>query len=487
MVVPMNILIFDVGTSHMKGSLMDETGKVLCRRDVKYQPVFLSGGYVEQRPEDWANALVSICADISPDWTVDAIALTAQRSSVIPVDGAGIPLRPAIMWQDTRNSELCKSLKQHDKELTMLCGSPVNTVFSGGKMAWLRNNEPGLYAKAAKLIVVPDYLIWLMTGRYCTDTTYGSRSLLMDLKTKQWSPELLELFHIGREKLCELTQPGEVVGSVTVSFSKKTGITAGIPVISSGGDQQCGSLGQGVIARGNAAVTLGTGAYLTAVCPDVPENLSGGLVCGVSAMPDQYILESNVLTCCGALDWFLSRYPQMDYTALTQALAQSTPGANGVRCLPYFQGRSAPDWNSDARGCFWGISLSTTTEDLLRALMEGICFELDSHLSRMADYTAIQTISANGGLTRCTAFDQLQADVYGLEVVTGEHTEATTDGAWMNAVVALGVYENQERAWIGLRSEHMRRYQPNPALHRKYDTYKKQMTQMYLVMNQSET
>lgn len=180
---------------------------------------------------------------------IDAISITSQRSSVIPVDENIRPLSNAIMWQDKRTNYICESMENLNDKVFSLCGSRVNPVFSGSKMMWIREERPEIYAKTYKFMVIPDYLIYLMTGRICTDYTYGSRSLLMNIRTHEWDDELLEIFHVEKEKLCELVEPGSVCGHITKAFAEITGCQEGIPVITAGGDQQCGAIGQGVVKR----------------------------------------------------------------------------------------------------------------------------------------------------------------------------------------------------------------------------------------------
>ena len=444
----MNILVLDVGTSSMRGTLLDECARTRFAAQVRYHPDFLENGWAEQDPADWESAMIRLCREAAEQEQVDAVAITSQRSSVIPVDRAGRPLRPAIMWQDTRNRALCEQLKSENDWVFRRCGSRINTVYSGGKMAWFRRNEPDLHAKTWKLLVIPDYLIHRMTGEYRTDHTYASRSLLMDLEHRRWDGQLLELFGIPEEKLCDLVEPGSIIGSVTGEFGRLTGLRSGTPVVTCGGDQQCGAMGQGVFAPGSAAVNTGTGAYLLSVVERIPADLKQDVVCNAAAVPGAYILESSVLTCCSALDWLTDTvYGGFDYAELDGELAKSPPGAGGVVCLPYFQGRGAPDWNSGARGAFYGVSLGTGRADLLRALLEGVCCEISGHIGRMEAYLPIDSVTAAGGMTRSAALNQMQADIYEKPVRLCDETEATTRGAWMNAAAALGVCGSLSETW----------------------------------------
>lgn len=168
-------------------------------------------------------------------------------------------MRDAIMWLDKRNAEICGELAPMESEIFRVTGARLNTVFSGAKMTWLRRNEPELYRKSYKLMTIADYLAFLLTGQFKTDHTYGSRSLLMDIRTRQWDSEMLDLFQVEKEKLCQLIQPGSVMGCTTRTIREITGIPAGIPLISAGGDQQRAALGPGPAPPSPRGSTPATG------------------------------------------------------------------------------------------------------------------------------------------------------------------------------------------------------------------------------------
>ena len=339
----MNILVIDVGTSSMRGILFTQDGETLTQRQQLYQVTYGEKGWVWQDASDWENALYGIIREITAEteekgWRVDAIAITSQRSSVIPVDREFKPLCPAIMWQDKRTGDICDSLRDKNDKVFSLCGSRVNPVFSASKMTWIRRELPEVYSKTRTFMVIPDYLIFCMTGEVCTDYTYGSRSLLMNIRKRQWDPELLELFEVDEEKLCRLIEPGSICGYTSGTFRERTGCPEGVPVITAGGDQQCGAIGQGVVKEGILSVTAGTGGFLVAALNEVPSNLEQDVICNVSSVKGQYILESSVLTCCSAFDWFKREFYGNCYKALKE---------DGIMVNQH----ESPFYEEDARAC----------------------------------------------------------------------------------------------------------------------------------------
>lgn len=174
--------------------------------------------------------------------------------------------------QKRRNAGICKRLEAQNDFIFEKSGARINTVFSGSRMAWILENCPEVCEKLYKFVNIPEYIMHHMTGEYKTDVTYASRSHLMNLRTRKWDSEMLQLFGICVEQLCEIEEPGSVCGTVTVDFANKTGIPKGIPVITSGGDQQCAAIGQGAYKEGTLSLVAGTGGFLVTALDEVPKN-----------------------------------------------------------------------------------------------------------------------------------------------------------------------------------------------------------------------
>ena len=482
----MNILVLDIGTSSMRGILFSEKGAELASKQYIYRPDYLENGWVEQEPSVWEQAMYEILRTISCETAekgirIDGISITALRSSIFPVDDNIRPLCKAIMWQDKRTLEICENLEAENNKIFPLSGSRVNPVFSASKMTWIRKERPDIYAKTYKFVLAADYLIYLLTGNLCTDYTYGSRSHLMNIRTCQWDDELLKLFEVEKEKLCPLVEPGSICGYMTEQAAKRTGCMVGIPIITAGGDQQCGAVGQGIIKEGTLSVTAGTGGFLVTAVNEVPKNLQPHVLCNHSSLKNQYILESSVLTCSSAFDWFCRNfYENATYDEINQVLEHTEPGANGVLCVPYFQGRSTPDWNGKAKAGFVNLTLHSEKADMLRALLEGICYEIANGIDILKNYVKIEQIFINGGLTNSKTFNEIQADVYGKNLLRRGKADATARGALMIALHACEVYRTIEEAFenIGNNGE-IREYHPNMQKWEFYQQNKAKMNLLY--------
>lgn len=446
----MNILVIDAGTSSMRGILFDHKGLILAKRQIKYQVSFLEKGYVTQNPLDWKRAILQIIKEIVEEkrGEIGAISITAQRSSVLAFDKSMNPLYDAIMWQDKRVNEICEKLESYNDRIFTLTGSRVNPVFLGCKIKWFKEKKRYIYDKTYKFLTVADYLIYILTGNICTDYTYGSRSLLMNIHTKQWDKELLEIFGISQEKLCPLVEPGRICGEINETVARITNCPAKVPVITAGGDQQCGAVGQGVYKKENLAITMGTGGYLLSAIEQIPKDIKQDVIINCSSVYNQYILESNILTCCSAFDWFCNNfYENYDLHKIDQEVEASCVGANGCLVLPYFQGRSNIDWNNNAKAFFANVTLNTKRCDMLRALLESICYEIKNGIDIIEKYTKIEKIFVNGGLTNSEPFNKIQCNVYGKKIYINGDSDATSRGALVIATVTLKLYESIEEAY----------------------------------------
>lgn len=484
----MNVFVIDIGTSSMRGILFDPQGKRIAEKQVLYQPDKYPDGRIEQKPEDWTGSLEAIAAAVAKEAgekgaSVDAMAVTAQRSAILPVDSRGTPLMNTIMWQDRRNKDICAELGPYNELIFRKSGAKINTVFSGSRMAWILRNCPELRGKIHKLVNIPEYVMHHMTGEYRTDVTYGSRSHLMNLRSRRWDAELLELFGVAEEFLCEIQEPGSVCGHVTAEFAVATGLPEGIPVISAGGDQQCAAVGQGAFRQGNLSLVAGTGGFLVAALDEVPEDLSPSLICNCSSVPGKYIVEANVLTCCSAFDWYCRSFydwERPDYERINRDLKELDGRVSSALVLPYFQGRSTPQWNPEAKAYFGEITLATGRTELLKGLLEGIALEIQNNIRLFGNYAEIRQAYISGGLTRSPAINQLQADVYGIPLYRMEDSEATSLGALMVALVGLGQYADLEGAFRVVRAgERMSCYQPRGELHEQYANKRAVMNRIY--------
>ena len=452
-------MTIDIGSTSMRAILHDPKGAVIhkCRRSTV--PDYKSGGTrVELNAQALVGNLLSLVKE-SSDYCREntlspvAISVTSQRSSVVPVNGQGEPLTTFIMWHDKRTVPLCRELEQYEDPVYGLTGLRISPVLSAVKMTWLRREEPEVYSRTAKLLGIHDLALHTLCGRFITDHSLASNTNLLNLKTRQWDQELLEIFSVDKAHLCDLVPPGSICGKTTLDVQQKTGITQGTPVITAGGDQQCAALGLGVIAEGKLKCTTGTGSYLIAHVDAPVIDEKKRFLCKIGSIPGSYNLEAGMLTTGTVYRWFLEQFyggqaGGAEIEAANREVLASPPGANGILMLPYFEGSGAPYWNPNDTGMFHGLKLSTTRADMARSVLEGIVMGMAENVSLFRQKLGkVSQICVSGGMTQFDAYNQLQADVYGSEVALYANRESTSLGAWISAAVTCGMYSSYDEAF----------------------------------------
>lgn len=477
----------------MRGVLFNESSDILFQTEPEYQPQHLGGGIVEQNPLEWVAALTEVCRDSAQflEWsheTIDAIAYTSMRSSVIPVDEDGKPLRSAIMWEDTRNAPYLRDLAGSADRIYELSGSAPNTVFSGTKMRWIMDHEPDVYKRTYKFCTVGDYLGYAMTGEFKTDYTYGSRSLLMNIGTFDWDDELLGLIGVEKEKLCEIVPPGTITGFTTAAFSKSCGIPEGIPVISAGGDQQCSALGAGVLEKNSTEISVGPGGYIFTSIEKKPETAKDGIMCSAHALPGRYVLECSMINSDDIYRWANQLLFGKDnvrpksFIRIDGAVDETPVGSHGCIAIPYLSGRGTPDWNMHAMGGFLGVTPATTKGDMSRSVLEAIACEMTNVLEVLARHAELPSeIFLGGHLVHSKAFCQMLTDASGIVMKRNITPIAQTPfGAFIVSSVALGIYATYEDAFFrGKQHLRYKTFEPIEENHKIYAGLRAKINDLY--------
>ncbi len=471
------IITIDIGTTSMRAILFDGSGINRMQSQRENPPVYHPDGRVEQDARSWEGILAGVLADSAAAAArlgigIAAISLTAQRSSVIPVDREGTPLHPAIMWQDTRTQEKCAAMRDDSPEVFRRTGLKISPVFSAIKMKWFKEELPDLYSRTWKMAGIQDFVLFLLTGRFVTDRCLASRTNLFNLHSLEWDPELIRLFGIDAEKLCDLVDQGSACGFLSGPIARAAGLRPGLPVVSAGGDQQCAALGLGLLSADRIVANTGTGSYIIGHSDHPVLDERQRIFCNVSALPGAYILEAATLTSGTVYKWFSENFygtpavppvPGMTadiprdrepnragsgFASVNSDAESSVPGARGVILIPHFKGAGAPHWNPDSRGVFYNLSLSTTRGDMARAVLEGIVSEMAENIDLLESLAGrIGMVRVSGGLTRFGLFNQIQADMYGRLVVRPAETEATALGAWISAAACVGLYPDHAEAY----------------------------------------
>jgi sugar (pentulose or hexulose) kinase len=450
------VISVDVGSTSMRSVLYDAAGRAHHTEQRASAPAYGPGGRVEQDANTWREgltALLSASAAAAAAQRIEpaCIAVTAQRSSVLPVDAAGTPLHPALMWQDTRGAGLAREYAEHVPQVYQRTGLRISPVFSAIKMAWLRRERPAVWRATHKLLGVQDWVLWLLTGRFVTDQSLASRTNLLNLEARVWDDEMLALFEVPRSMLCELVPPGATVGGLGRALAEATSLREGLPVVSAGGDQQCAALGLGLLSATHAVANAGTGGYLIGHAAQPLHDPQMRISCNVSAVPGAFIVEAALLAAGSVHAWFGKLVPGDDARALEAEAAQVPPGCEGLVMLPHFEGAGSPHWDPQARGAFVHVDLHTTRGAMARAILEAVAIGFKDGLDVIESLCGpVGEVHVSGGMTRSALFNRIQCDVLERPLVRFAGNEATAQGAWIAGCVATGLARDHAQAYARL-------------------------------------
>jgi glycerol kinase len=494
-----HIIIIDVGTQSLRSILYNKKGEILTIAQEGYSPIF-NGIEVEQDPRTWKVTLQSTLTKVSHfakenNLTVEAIAVTSQRASIIPVNKHGKYLYNAITWQDRRSYNQANAVKDRMsmQDIYLRTGLRLDSYFSAPKMMWLKENMREVYNDAYKIIGVQDYIIHLLTNRFVTDYSQAARTLLMNIKTFEWDDELIDAFNLDRSVLPEIVAPGSVVGTLSNQIVEKTGLNKDIKVIIAGGDQQCAAIGLNVLRPGTLEANTGTGSFIIGYAdePLFDENMR--VVCSASAIPGKWIIEAGLLTSGNIYSWFKNEfykdiaYDGDIYEVINREVNASGPGANGIILMPHFKGSVAPYWNPLSKGMFFNVSLENKRGDFARAILEGISYEMAENISLIENLVEyVDIINIAGGLTRFDTFNQIQADVFNKAVSVYDSSEATALGALISTLVTLGNYSDYIAAFDDIvNQDHKKTYHAIPTNVSKYIHLNRTKKHLYHALNDS--
>ncbi|MGW1680613.1 FGGY family carbohydrate kinase [Saccharopolyspora sp. NPDC002376] len=417
------VLAIDQGTSGTKAMVVDGGGRVLSVVELPVHPRYLSGGGVEQDPQELLDSVLAsgrrAVAEVGV--RVDCVTLANQGETVLAWDPAtGRPLTQAIVWQDRRSAEICAKRSDSAEAIGQRTGLVLDPYFSAPKMRWIREQ-----LTTDGVVTTSDtWLIHQLTGEFVTDASTASRSLLTDLDSVSWDPELLAAFDLTGEALPRIAANDEMVGETTLFGGT-------VPVGGLVVDQQAALLAQRCLSPGEAKCTFGTGAFLLANMGPTPVRSSAGLAASVAWRvrgETSYCFDGQVATAASAVRW-------LQDLGLIQGAADldrvAVADSDGVLCVPALAGLSAPWWAPEAKASFSGMTLSTEVGHLIKSVLDGIA----AQVAELADCAAqdvgepLRRLRVDGGLTRSQVLMQAVADLLQVQVDVFPSAHATALGA----------------------------------------------------------
>ena len=453
------LLAHDLGTSGDKATLFSVEGELIGSRTVPYQTYYDAPRQAEQDAESWWNAVCGSTKALLAAYGVSgedvaAVSFSGQMMGCLPVDESGAPLRRAIIWADTR-AEKETALLGDQIELRRFYqynGHRNAPSYGIQKAMWVKANEPEIYERTFRFLNAKDYVVHQLTGEFCTDHSDANSMTAYDQEHRCWAEEIVEASGISMEKLPEIRESTDCIGCVTPEAAAATGLSTRTKVIMGAGDGVAANVGAGCTMPGSAYCCLGTSAWVASTSEEPVLDEDMRIVCWAHAVPGLYSPNGTMQYAGGSYRWLQETICLQEaqeaktqgisvYDVMNRKIESCAPGADGVLFLPYLMGERAPRWNPDAKGVFFGITQSTSREQIIRSVMEGIIMNLGICFDILQKEVPIQEITLIGGPARSGQWQRCIADVFDTKVRVPELLEESGSmGAAIIAGVGAGIY-----------------------------------------------
>jgi len=420
----------------------------------------------EQSPADWwRGTCVSIQAALKKagltGGDIRGVGLTGQMHGLVMMDKSDQVLRPAILWNDQRTGPQCAEITDMVGglgKLLELTGNAVLPGFTAPKIVWVRENEPEVYERTAHILLPKDYVRYCLTGEYVTEVSDASGTALLDVANRRWSDPMLRALDIPKEWLPHCIESPEVSGRISAAAAQATGLRVGTPVAGGGGDQAAQAVGSGIVGPGIISVTSGTSGVVFAHSDKYAFEEQGRLHAFCHAVPGKWHFMGVMLSAGGSFRWLRDSLGDLErttalltgddpYDLLTREAVRAPVGCEGLLFLPYLTGERTPYPDPQARGAFIGLTVRHTKSHMVRSVLEGVSFGLRDSLELIKGLgVPIEQVRASGGGARSSLWRQIQADVFGTELVLVNVTEGAAYGAALLAGVGAGVFASVDEA-----------------------------------------
>lgn len=448
----MYFLGIDTSTTSSKALLMDEQGAVVATALSPHSLQSPHPLWSEQNPQEWWTAVAASIRQVLSvsgirGEEVAAVGLTGQMHGLVILDEHGEVLRPAILWNDQRTQAQCDEIHRRigREEFIRRTGNLALTGFTAPKLLWVAQNEPQVYARIRHVLLPKDYVRYRLTGDYAMDKADGAGTVLFDIRTRNWSAEVLQALQIDPAWMPPTYEGPEFTGTVSPQAAAATGLKAGTPVAAGGGDQAAGAVGTGAVEPGIVSLTVGTSGVIFAATPSPLIEPEGRLHAFCHAVPGMWHFMGVMLSAAGSLQWHRDTLaPGTSFDDLLSEAASVPAGSEGLQFLPYLSGERTPHPDPLARGAWIGLTLRHGRGHLTRALLEGVSFGLkDSFtLLQQAGLGQVRQVRASGGGTKGALWRQILASVLEAELVTVNTTEGAAYGAALLAGVGTGAWSD---------------------------------------------
>jgi sugar (pentulose or hexulose) kinase len=453
------LLGIDVGTTAVKALVIDEGGRVLGEAGREYVLSTPREGWVQQDAELWWENLVIVVREALAGLDasgVKGVALSTQGDTMCPVDADGKPLAPARTWMDTRTGPQIERLtrKFSLQDWYQITGSRLGTFAAALSLAWWQDEMPDAFRAASRFCLVEDFIIGRLCGEHVVAASNASRTMLYDIRSRAWSPKLLEVVGIEESRLPKAAESGAKVGALTPAAAETLGLSTDVAVVLGGHDQVVGAVGSGVIRPGSLMLASGT-AWVILAAIDAP--LHDDLLRLQTYCHAAHDLWAIIGAYAGGvlLRWYRDEFmPGQSYDTIVAEAAEAErssladhSGRSPLTFLPHFYGAVTPGWDEKAKGSLLGLTLAHTRGDVAFALLRGVALETAWNVQAMKEMgAATEEIRMIGGGAKSPFWAQAVADATGATVILPQATEAAACGAGLLAGIGAGVYSSLAEA-----------------------------------------
>ncbi|MBA7629786.1 Glycerol kinase [subsurface metagenome] len=457
----MFVAALDLGTTGCRTFIFDLAGTIIASDYQEWQSFYPSPSFVEQDANIWWHSIKTTIDRAIKKSGIDkteivSLSVTNQRETIVPVDIDGNPLYNALVWQDRRTVDQVEFIKSKIgiNKIYETTGLTIDPYFSATKILWFKDEKPEIYQKTHKFLLVSDFIIHKLTGKFITDYSNASRTMLFDIKNLKYSEEIASEIEIDLDKMPDALESGVDIGEIVSEetlFDKKTLVVTGA------GDQQSAALGVGVVSPGKIKCTTGTGSFILAYLSQPKFDPEKRVLCSCHAVPGTWVQEASIFTTGAVLRWFrdqignaecvAAQEGQDPYDLMTAEAEKSSIGANGLLLIPHFVGSGAPHWNPLARGIIFGLALGHERKDLYRAVLEGAAYEIRKNIEVFKELgIEPKELMLTGGGSRSDFWNQIYADVLGITCVRNVIEESTSLGAAILAASGAGIFPDIAKA-----------------------------------------
>ncbi len=436
----------DLGTSALKLLLVDSFGKIVKTATRSYPVQYPKPAWSEQNPEDWWRAFLSGVKELTNEIDtsqIKGIGVGGQMHGLVILDENDNVIRPAILWNDGRTDKETAYLNEviGKEKLSQLTANIAFAGFTAPKVLWLKNNEPENFARISKIMLPKDYINYKLTGVHCTDYSDASGMLLLDVKNKCWSKEMLDICSINNSQMPTLFESFETVGTLIPDIATEIGFDANTKVVAGAGDNAAAAIGTGTVTDGKCNISLGTSGtvFISSDKFSVDKNNALHSFCHASG---EYHLMACILSAASCNKWFCDDILGTDdYATEASAITDNDLGRNDVFFLPYLMGERSPINDTDARGTFIGMRMDTKRKDMLLAVLEGVAFAIrDNCEIAKAQGINITCSSLCGGGAKSELWQKILCNVLNVDITLLQTEQGPGYGAAMLAMVGCGEF-----------------------------------------------